>query len=109
MDNVIKLLAPIEERDEYGVTRQTYIAREVMCQVDSVTRAEFFEGGRSGLNPQFRMTMFRGDYEGESKVEFEGKTYAVYRTYLTDNDYIELYVERRGGTNGKEGAAGQTC
>ena len=109
MDNVIKLLSAIEYKDDYGVTRQTYVAREVMCQVDSVTRAEFFDGGRSGLNPQFRMTMFRGDYEGESKVEFEGKTYAVYRTYMTDFDYIELYVERRGGTNGKEGASGPSC
>ena len=109
MDNVIKLLSPIESRDEYGVTRKTYVSREVMCKVDSVTRAEFFDGGRSGLNPQFRMTMFHGDYEGESLVEFEGKTYAVYRTYRTDFDYIELYVERRGGTNGKDSTDGSPC
>ena len=103
MDNVIKLLSSVEGKDEYGVTRTTYVAREVMCRVDSVTRAEFFEGGRNGLNPSFRMTMFHGDYDGEHLVEFEGKSYSVYRTFRTDNDYIELYVERKGGTNGKEG------
>ena len=44
--------------------------------------------------------MFAADYAGESVIEYEGKTYAVYRTYRTDADYIELYVERKGGTNG---------
>lgn len=109
MDSVIKLMSAIESRDEYGVTRKTYTSREVMCRVDNVTRTEFFDGGRSGLNPQFRFTMFHGDYKGESLVEFEGLTYAVYRTYRSDSDYIELYVERRGGTNGKEGASGSPC
>ena len=104
MDNVIRLLSPVEAKDEYGVTRSTYEAREVFCRVDSVTRAEFFDGGRNGLNPSFRMTMFQGDYEGESLLEFEGKTYSIYRTYRTDRDYIELYVEQKGGTNGKESA-----
>jgi hypothetical protein len=70
-----------------------------MCQVDSITRAEFFEGGRNGLNPEFKFTMFFGDYSGESIVEYQGKTYAVYRTYLRRTDIIELYVERKGGTN----------
>lgn len=106
MDNVIRLLSPIEAKDEYGVTRQTYESREVFCRVDSVTRAEFFEGGRNGLNPSFRMTMFHGDYDGESLLEYQGKSYSVYRTYQTDSDYIELYVERKGGTNGKEGTSG---
>ena len=106
MDNVIRLLRPVEAKDEYGVTRSSYKAREVFCRVDNVTRTEFFEGGRNGLNPAFRMTMFHGDYNGETIVEFEGKTYSVYRTYRTDNDYIELYIERKGGTNGKEGSAG---
>lgn len=46
------------------------------------------------------MTMFVGDYNGEKLVEYNGETYAVYRTYLAKNDTIELYVERKGGTNG---------
>lgn len=104
MDNTIRLLSPVDGKDEYGVTRTTYRAKDILCRVDSVTRAEFFDGGRNGLNPSFRITMFHGDYEGESLLEFEGRTYSIYRTYRTDNDYIELYVERKGGTNGKEGA-----
>lgn len=106
MDNVIELLSATIERDKYGVERQIYTAREVFCQVHSVSRAEFFDGGRSGLNPEYQLTMFAGDYEGEGLVRYEGNTYAVYRTYKPDNsDYIELYIERKGGSNGKNGTA----
>lgn len=73
----------------------------VFCQVESVTRAEFFEGGRNGLNPEFRMSMFSGDYNGERLLMYNGNTYSIYRTFIAKNDIIELYVERKGGTNGK--------
>ena len=86
-------------QDEYGRWVATPTAKEVFCQVDSVTRAEFFDGGRNCLNPEFKFTMFFGDYNGESVVEYAGNTYSVYRTYLRRTDIIELYVERKGGTN----------
>lgn len=97
--NVIKLIATTKTQDAYGVWRQLHTERTVFCQVQSVTRNEFFEGGRNGLNPEYVFTMFNGDYAGESIVEYDGKTYAVYRTYLRRTDTIELYCERNGGTN----------
>lgn len=100
--NVISLVSTSQTQDAFGVWRQTETKRDVFCQVDSVTRAEFFEAGRSGLNPEFRFTLFAGDYNGESIVIFNGKAYSVYRTYHARTDEIELYVERKGGTNGKE-------
>lgn len=46
--------------------------------------------------------VFAGEYSGEALVEYDGKTYAIYRTYRDLNsDYIELYAQREGGTNGK--------
>lgn len=96
----ITLVAATKQQNDYGVWEETKTNREVFAQVDSVTRAEFFEGGRNGLNPEFRMTMFFGDYEGEKELIYNGKPYAVYRTYQGRNDTIELYVERKGGTNG---------
>ena len=70
------------------------------CQVNSVTRSEFFEGGRVGLNPEYMITMFGPDYDGQEIIIYKGKRYAVYRTYQGRNDTIEIYVERKGGTNG---------
>lgn len=97
----ITLLATTKTQNAYGVWVETQTSRNVFCQVDSVTRAEFFEGGRNGLNPEFRMSMFFGDYEGEKLLIYNGNTYSVYRTFQAKNDTIELYVERKGGTNGK--------
>ncbi len=99
---VITLLSTTKTQNEFGVWVETPTNRDVFCQVDSVTRSEFFEGGRNGLNPQFRMTMFAGDYQEETMLAYKGKTYGIYRTYYGKNDTVELYVERKGGTNGKE-------
>ena len=97
----ITLLATTKTQNDYGVWVETQTSRDVFCQVDSVTRSEFFEGGRNGLNPEYRMTLFFGDYEGEKLLIYNGNTFSVYRTYQGRNDTIELYVERKGGSNGK--------
>lgn len=101
-DCTIKLIGATYQNDAYGVPRATPSSREVFAQVRSVTRAEFFDGGRSGLNPELQFTMFAGDYNGELIVEYNGNRYSVYRTYIADGDYLELYVERKGGTNGTQ-------
>lgn len=98
--DIITLVAVTRTQNEYGQWVASESTRDVYCQVDSVTQSEFFEGGRNGLNPEFRFTMFFADYENEPIVEYKGLRYAVYRTYLNRNDKIELYVERKGGTNG---------
>lgn len=99
--DIIKLIGTTKTQDAYGVWRETPSAREVMCQVESITQREFYEGGRAGINPEFKFTMFFADYENELIVEYNKNTYAVYRTYRRKDDKIELYVERKGGTNGK--------
>ena len=102
MDNVLALLATTKYQDELGVWHEETTPRCVFCQVHSVTQTEFFNGGRNGLNPAYRFTVFQGDYEDEQFCNFEGKDYAIYRTYIVPGtDYIELYVERQGGANGK--------
>ena len=98
MMDVLKLITVEQTQDDYGVWRETETATEVFCEVGSVTRTEFFEAGRSGLNPAFVFTIFGDDYNGAEVVEFAGKRYGVYRTYR-DGDDLELYAERKGGTN----------
>lgn len=101
IDATMNLISETYTQDVNGVWRDTNESKEVFCQVHSVTRSEFFNAGRNGLNPEFRFTMFAGDYDGQRTIEYNGNTYAVYRTYIVPGtDYIELYVERKGGTNG---------
>lgn len=98
--NAIELIKTDYVIDENGIQRPQETQRRVFVNVSSVTSSEFFEGGRNGLNPEFRFSMFFGDYQGERICEFKGKRYAIYRTYQARNDILELYVERQGGVNG---------
>lgn len=100
--DVCTLLKYTKTQNNKGVWVETLSSsREVFCHVDSVTRAEFFDAGRSGLNPEYRISLFSGDYEGETVVLYNGLPYSVYRTYFAKTDIIELYVERKGGTNAR--------
>lgn len=101
---VLTLIGTTRTQDEYGIWRETPTARNVFCQVNSITRSEFFDAGRNGLNPEFMFSMFAGDYEGERACEYRGQKYSIYRTYLGRNDVIELYAERKGGSNGYDTA-----
>lgn len=98
--DILILIGETKAQDDLGVWRTTEARRTIFCDVRSVTRDEFFEGGRSGLNPAYRFDVFAPDYEGESICEYNGSRYAIYRTYHSRSDTLELYAERKGGTNG---------
>lgn len=95
---VISLVGVTYQADSIGQKVKTETTRDVYCNISSVSATEWFEGGRNGLNPQYRATMFRYDYEGELVAILNGVRYSVYRTYIGRNDTIELYLEKKAGT-----------
>ena len=100
MDDVLKLISKTYTKDKYGVSKASETEREVFCEVSSISRNEFFEAGRNGLNPEYRFVIAEAEYHGESLIEYRGKRYGIYRTYIEPNtDFIELYAERKGGDN----------
>lgn len=103
-EDVAFLLSPIYEKDEYGIVKATknYERRMVYVKTSSITRSEWFEGGRNGLNPEIRFEMFAPDYEGEEVIEYHDRRYTIYRTYYSDGDTIELYCELRKGRDGNQ-------
>lgn len=96
MTDVLKLISRNTTIDQYG--REVYVDtyKTVFCEVDSITQSEFYAAENTELNPEYKFSVFFGDYEGESIVEYNSKRYAVYRTYRT-GDYMELYCERKAG------------
>lgn len=107
MDDVIFLIQETMEQDAAGIHHAETEKRMVYCKVEDVTRSEFYNAGRSGLNPEFKVDIFQGDYQGEELAEHNGKTYSIYRTYrVPGTDYMELYLERKGGSNGVEVSGG---
>ena len=96
MTDELVLIAQTVTTDDYNVEVISETERTVLCEVNSITQNEFFAAANTELNPELRFTVFFGDYESESIVEYQGKRYAVYRTYRA-GDYMELYVERKIG------------
>ena len=97
--DIVYLVTETITQDEYGIQQTSTEEKKVYCQVDSVTGSEWFEGGRNGLNPELRITLFKYDYSNESVLKYNSIYYSVYRTYFASNDTIELYVERRMGSD----------
>ena len=101
LDDVLTLVGESYEKDATGVERPQKASRQIYCRVGSITRAEFAAAGRNGLNPELVFTVFAADYADERTILYNGQGYGVYRTYhVPATDYLELYVQRKGGTNG---------
>lgn len=95
--SIANLVSYTYEKDEYGVLRRNSTSRQVYVDVVSVSASEFFDGGRNGLKPALRFTMFRYDYQNEDVIEYEGVQYSIYRTYFRNYDQIDLYTELKKG------------
>ena len=96
--DVINLIkeTPVQSSDYTWTSQET--SQEVFCDVRSITRTEWFEAGRNGIeHPEFIFIMNRNEYEGQKIVEYNGQRYGVYRTYAGRNEDLELYVEAKGG------------
>lgn len=98
---VITLVSESRRTDDLGIVRAyDSTERNVFANVQSVTGAEWFEGGRNGLNPELRFTLFKYDYDGEQILKYHGTVYQIYRTYERRTDELELYCEKRKGPGG---------
>lgn len=84
-------------QDENHVQRPTQTRRKVYGTRHDITRAEFFEAGRAGLDPEMRLDIFGPDYDGEQLAEVDGQVYTIYRTHARGVDVLELYLEKRKG------------
>lgn len=100
--DIIYLVEYNQEKDSLGIWHKNIIKNKVFCQVVSVNQTEWYEGSRKGLNPQFRFTVFRYDYRGQERVEYNGELYTIYRTYVDRNETIDLYTELKKGVPSQE-------
>lgn len=83
--------------DAIGQVVETERLVPIIAEVRSITQSEFMEASQNGLSPSylFRVSVF--GYSGEKSLIYNGARYSVYRTYETDDNYIELYTESKVG------------
>ena len=92
--DVIDLIT--ETASAHGVHQSvTETARQVYCTVESVSRSEFYTALNAGIRPEyvFRLALAE-DYQGERVVRYKGQKFRIIRTYMTEDDGIELTCER---------------
>jgi len=85
-----------ETRSAHGVHEAiTETVREVLAEIRSVTRTEYYNGLNAGVQPElvFKLTL-DADYQDEHFLRFRGKKWRVVRTYLTNDGGIEITAER---------------
>ena len=96
----IELITIEYTQDELGEWVETQIKDTVFAIIGSVSASEFFQAGLQGFKPEYQMTVWQTEYSGQELVEYNGKTYSIYRSYRRDDGRIELYVtEKKGEEN----------
>ena len=95
--NIATLIKVTYDTDEMGQKTPIETTKDVFCDIASISMSEWFEAGRNGIKPDYKLTMNRYDYKGETELILNGNRYGVYRTYIYRTDDIELYVEKKAG------------
>lgn len=95
--NIVTLIKTEHVKNNIGVYEAFETKRDIFCNIGSVSGSEWMEAGRIGINPQYKITVFEYDYEGEVIAELNGVRYGIYRTYLGKNENLELYLEKKAG------------
>lgn len=95
--NIIYLISKTYTQNAFGQFEETEKERKVFCNVRSISRAEWYDAGRIGFNPDITFNMFAPDYHGEEVVRWKDTKYKIYRTYIGQNEIIELYCQKIGG------------
>lgn len=78
-----------------GVAVRTETKTDILCQIGSVDRREFYAAYNSGFRPEYRITTDPVNYAGQGLIELdtpEGPVRCdIYRTYRKSADTLELW------------------
>lgn len=101
----------IGEAAAHGVHETaTETQREVLVEIRSVTRSEYYTALNAGVRPElvFKLAL-DADYQDERILAFHGKRYRIVRTYLTNDGGIEITAERsdENGTDETNQSSGE--
>ncbi|MBQ1297455.1 MAG: phage head closure protein [Clostridiales bacterium] len=89
-------------QDDLGEWVEEQTKTEVFALISSVSMSEFYQAGLQGFKPDFRFAVWMKEYNNEEIVEYNGKIFNVYRTYIRDDGRIELYVNEKKGDESED-------
>lgn len=85
MNEELTLILTTQTENDMGDVIDTQERTDILCEVESVTRNEFYNAAKVDMQPEMVFVINRYDYSGESEVEYEGQLYDVIRSYKPNN------------------------
>ncbi len=91
LNDTIKLVDVVTTEDADGYETTVEKLTEVKCDSgNGVTRTEFYEAYKAGLELSAAFEMWACDYEGQKVIEHRGKRYKVERAFPLGDGVIQL-------------------
>jgi SPP1 family predicted phage head-tail adaptor len=91
--DVVKLISITVTENDMGDIIETPVEREVFADKQSIRQSEFYQAAATGLRPELMFVVRSVDYNGEQKLKYNDKEYAIIRTYDKDGELTELVCQ----------------
>ena len=90
MDEIIYLLQNTTETNKMGdvINRIKEIKR--YAEIDSIGQNQSYQAAAVGLKLSFIATIWKFEYNNEEFLKYNGKQYKITKTYVRDDEKIEL-------------------
>jgi len=93
--DVIKLISVTFTTDDIGNQIAEEDEREIFANMFSISATEYYNAALTGLRPSLMFEIYTFEYNGETRLEYEGKTYNIIRA-TTAGEKTRLVCERVG-------------
>lgn len=91
LNDTIKLVDVVVTEDADGYETFEEKLTEVKCDSgNGVTRAEFYEAMKAGMELTAAFEMWACDYDGQKLIEHKGKRYKVERAFPMNDGVVQL-------------------
>lgn len=94
--DVIKLITTTFTTDSIGNQVATEKEKEVFANMFSVSASEYYNAALTGLRPSLMFEIYSFEYNGETRLKYEGKTYNIIRV-TTAGEKTRLTCEEVAG------------
>lgn len=89
-DHTIKLINFTSDENAAGDTINTPTPRAVFAEKKSIRQSEAYQAAATGLKPELMFVIREEEYEDETQLEHENKSYTIIRAFTKIDGLLEL-------------------
>ena len=91
--DVVKLISNTVTENDMGDIIETPVEREVFADKQSIRQSEFYQAAATGLRPELMFVVRTIEYNGETRLKYNGKEYSIIRVYDKDGELTEIVCQ----------------